>query len=154
MPRLAARIAVADRRVRAQAILPHPSGPCFQTCWFLHLPLRNSHKTVPEPFSYLARRCLHARDHRRLHSLHRRGTCLVNRNCPRGWTSDLFSFQLRPELEGVLWRAAYAPGDGQTSPAYSSNPVQYLYISCYVIANNQCCRTTYLLLHLLSQFRI
>ncbi len=23
-----------------------------------------------------------------------------------------------------LWRAAYAPGDGQTSPAYPSNPVQ------------------------------
>ncbi len=35
----------------------------------------------------------------------------------------------------VLWSAAYAPGDGQTSPTYSSNPVQCLYISCYVIFN-------------------
>jgi hypothetical protein len=34
-----------------------------------------------------------------------------------------------------LWRAAYAPGDGQTSQAYPVNPVQYLYISCYVTAN-------------------
>ncbi len=47
-----------------------------------------------------------------------------------------------------LWRAAYAPGDGQTSPAYSSNPVQHLYISCYVIANKLV--LSYLLLRLLQ----
>ncbi len=28
---------------------------------------------------------------------------------------------------GILWRAVYAPGDGQTSPAYSIHSVQYLY---------------------------
>jgi hypothetical protein len=35
----------------------------------------------------------------------------------------------------LLSMALSAPGGGQTSPAYSSNPVQYLYISRYVIAN-------------------
>ncbi len=39
---------------------------------------------VPEPFSYPARRFLHARDQQRLHSLHRHGTCPVNGHCPRG----------------------------------------------------------------------
>jgi hypothetical protein len=37
-------------------------------------------------------------------------------------------------LGGALWKAAYAPGDGQTSGAYPINPVQYLYIICYVTA--------------------
>jgi hypothetical protein len=31
---------------------------------------------------------------------------------------------------GVLWRAVYAPGDGQTSPSYFTQPVQYLYLNC------------------------
>jgi hypothetical protein len=57
-------------------------------------------RTVPELFSYPARRFLHARDQRRLHSLHRCGTRLVNGHRPRGWTSDLFSSQQRPELRG------------------------------------------------------
>jgi hypothetical protein len=35
-----------------------------------------------------------------LHSLHRLGTRLVNGHRPRGWTSDLFSSQPRPELGG------------------------------------------------------
>jgi hypothetical protein len=48
-----------------------------------------------------------------------------------------------------LWRAAYAPGDGQTSSAYSSQPVQYLYISCYVTVNNPV--LSYLLSRLLPQ---
>jgi hypothetical protein len=83
-PRLAARVASADRRVRAQAVLPQPSGSRFQTRWSLYLPLLwRCHETVPEPFSYPARRFLHTRDWRRLHSLHRRGTHLVNGHRPR-----------------------------------------------------------------------
>ncbi len=63
----------------------------------------------------------------------------------------------------MLWRAVYAPGDSQTSPAYSSQPVQYLYINQLLFINkpvlsypllrllpqaaiyqriNQCCRTS------------
>jgi hypothetical protein len=99
-PRLAARIAAAGRRVRTQAALPPPSGSRFQTRWFLHLPPWRHHKMVPEPFSYPARRFLHARDQRRLHRCHRRGTRPVNEHRLRGWTSDLFSSQLRPELGG------------------------------------------------------
>ena len=94
-PRLAARVAAADHRTRAQAVLPQPSGSRFQTRWYLH---RRRHATVPEPFSYPARRFLHARDQRRLHSLHRHGIRPVNGHRPRGWTSDLFSSQQRPEL--------------------------------------------------------
>jgi hypothetical protein len=84
MPCLAARITAADRWVRAQAILPQPSGSCSQTRWSLHLLLlRRRHVMVPEPFSYLTRRFLHAQDRRRLHSLHRRGTSLINGHRPR-----------------------------------------------------------------------
>jgi hypothetical protein len=36
-PRLAACAAVADRRARAQAVLPQPSGYRSQTHWSLHL---------------------------------------------------------------------------------------------------------------------
>jgi hypothetical protein len=46
-----------------------------------------------------ARRCLHARDHRRHHRCHRCSTRPTNRHRHRGWTSDLFSFQARPELD-------------------------------------------------------
>ncbi len=83
-PRLAARVAAADRRVRIQEVLPQPSGSRFQTRWFLHLPLQRRHETVPEPFSYPARRFLHAQDRRRLHRCHRRGTCPVNEYRQRG----------------------------------------------------------------------
>ncbi len=100
-PRLAARVAAADRRARARAVLPQPSGSRFQTRWSLLLHLhRRRHATVPEPFSYPARRFLHARDRRRLHSLHRRGIRPFNRHRPGDWTSDLFSSQPRPELGG------------------------------------------------------
>jgi hypothetical protein len=34
-----------------------------------------------------------------------------------------------------LWRAVYAPGDGQTSPAYSSHSVQCLYINHLLSVN-------------------
>jgi hypothetical protein len=98
-PRLAARVAAADRQARAQAVLPQPSGSRFQTCWSLHLLLlRRHHATVSELFSYPARRFLHTRDRRHLHTLHRCGTRLINGHRPRGWTSDLFSSQPRPEL--------------------------------------------------------
>jgi hypothetical protein len=98
-PRLAARVAAADCRARAQALLPQPSESRFQTRWLLRLLLhRCHHATVLEPFSYSARRFLHARDRRHLHSLHKHATCPVSGHCPRGWTSDLFSFQPRPEL--------------------------------------------------------
>jgi hypothetical protein len=36
-PRLAARVAAADHRARAKAVLPQPSGSCIQTHWFLRL---------------------------------------------------------------------------------------------------------------------
>jgi hypothetical protein len=80
MPRLAAHVAAADRQVRTQAVLPQPSGSRFQTRWFLHLNLRRHHETVPEPFSYPARRFLHAQDRRHLHRCHIRGTRPVNRH--------------------------------------------------------------------------
>jgi hypothetical protein len=35
----------------------------------------------------------------------------------------------------TMWRAVYAPGDGQTSPAYSIRSVQYLYINQLLPAN-------------------
>ncbi len=146
-PCLAARHTAADRRTHAQAVLPQPRGSRFQTHWFLHLLLlQHCHETVPEPFSYLARRFLHLLDRRHLHSLNRRGTRPVNGHHPRGWTSDLFSSQPRPDLRGALWRAAYAPGDGQISPAYSSQPVQCLYINCLLSVNKPV--LSYLLLHL------
>jgi hypothetical protein len=78
MPRLAACVAVTNRRVHTQAVLPQPSGSHFQTRWFLHLHLRRRHETVPELFSYPARRFLHARDRRHLHRCHRCGTRPVN----------------------------------------------------------------------------
>ncbi len=110
-PRLAARVAAADHRVHTQAVLLQPSRSCFQTHWFLHLPLRRCHNTVPEPFSYPAGRFLHAWDWRRHHRCHRCRTRPVNGHRHRGWTSDLFSSRPRPELRGSpvdtclhLWR--------------------------------------------------
>jgi hypothetical protein len=99
-PSLAASNTAADPRAPAQAVLPQPSGSHFQTCWYLHLPLWRRLKTVPEPFSHPARRFLHTQDRRRHQRGHRRGTRPVNGHRHRGWTSDLFSFQPRPELGG------------------------------------------------------
>jgi hypothetical protein len=93
-PRLAARVAAADRRVCTQAVLPQPSGSRFQTRCFLHLPLRRCQETVLEPFSYPSRRFL---GH---HMCHKRGTRPVNGHRHRGWTTDLFSSRPRPELGG------------------------------------------------------
>ncbi len=100
MPCLAPRVAVADHWACAQAVLQQPSGSRFQTRWFLHLLLPRCHVMVPEPFSYPARRFLHTQDRRRLHFLHRRGTHPVNGHRPKGWTSNLFSSQPRPEFGG------------------------------------------------------
>jgi hypothetical protein len=99
-PRLAALVAAADHRVHTQAVLLQLSGSHFQTCWFLHLLFWRCHETVPEPFSYPARRFLQAWDWRCHDRCHRRGTRPVNGHRHRGWTSDLFSSQLRPELGG------------------------------------------------------
>jgi hypothetical protein len=61
-PNLAARVAAADRRVHTQAVLSQPSRSRFQTSWFLQLHLQRRHETIPELFSYPARRFLHALD--------------------------------------------------------------------------------------------
>ncbi len=82
-PSLAAHVAVADRRVHAQAVLPQPSRSRFQTRWYLHIPLRCRLERVPELFSYPARRFLHARDQRRHHRCHRRSTRPVNGKLPQ-----------------------------------------------------------------------
>jgi hypothetical protein len=100
----------ADCWACAQAILPQPSGCCFQTRWFLRLLLhRRRHGTVLELFSYPARRFLHTQDQRRLHSLHKHGTCPISKHRPKGWTSDLFSSQRRPELRGSLVQICLCP---------------------------------------------
>ncbi len=86
-------------------------------------------------------------DRWRLHSLHRGGTC-PSTGTPKEVGPLTSSSSSRGQISGgALWRAAYTPGDSQTSPAYSSNPVQYLYISCYLIANKPV--LSYLLLPLL-----
>jgi hypothetical protein len=90
-PRLAAPVTTADRWVHTQAVLPQPSWPRIQTCWFLQALLRRCHETVPEPFSYPAR-CHHR--------CYRRGTHPINGHRHRGWASDLFSSRPRPELGG------------------------------------------------------
>jgi hypothetical protein len=84
----------------------HPGSPAATKRVSFSEPLVSSpsllalHEMVPEPFSYLTRRFLLARDRRRHHRCHRRGTCPVNGHRHRGWTSDLFSSWLRPELRG------------------------------------------------------
>jgi hypothetical protein len=98
-PRLAARVAAADRRARVQVLFPQPSGSRSQTRWsFYLLLLWRCQETVLEPFSYPARRFLHAQDRRPHHRCHRRCTHPVNGHRHRGWTSDLFASQPRPEL--------------------------------------------------------
>jgi hypothetical protein len=83
-PRLAARVAAAVRWARTQVVLPQSSRSRFQTIRFLHLLLPQlRHETVPEPFSYPARRFLHVQERRRLRSIHRRGTRPVSEHRPR-----------------------------------------------------------------------
>jgi hypothetical protein len=69
---------------------------------------------------------LHARDRRRLHTCHRRGTRPVNGHRLRGWISDLFSFQPRPELGEPCGHLLTSLVDGQTSRMYSSNSTHFL----------------------------
>ncbi len=103
--RLHCRLKDALRACAAAAtwseVWPLPSGSRSQTRWSLHLLLlRCRHETVPKMFSCPARRFLHDRDQQRHHRCHRRGTHPVNGHHHRGWTSDLFSSQPRPELGG------------------------------------------------------
>jgi hypothetical protein len=49
-----------------------------------------------------------------------------------------------------VWRAGYIPGDRLTSWVYSTNCVQYLYVSCYLSDNKRV--LSYLLLCLLPQW--
>jgi hypothetical protein len=130
-PRLAARVAAADRRARAQAVSLQPSRSCSQTRWSLHLLLPwRRHETVPEPFSYPARRFLHAQDRRCHHRCHRHGTRPVNGHRHGGWTSDLFSSQLRPELGGALRTPAYTPGRRLDQLGVLQHTGQYMYSAC------------------------
>jgi hypothetical protein len=73
-----------SRPVWPRAVLPQPSGSCFQTRWFLRVLLRRHPEMALEPFSYPVRRFLHAQDQRHLHGLHKRGTHIVNGHCHRG----------------------------------------------------------------------
>ncbi len=125
----------------------HPGIPAA-TKWvlfsdpFLHLLFQRRHETVPQPFSYPARRFLHARDRRRHHRCHRGSTCPIYGHRHK-------VTQPRPELGGALWTPAYIPGDRPASWIYSTNCVQYLYISCYLSDNKPV--LSYLLLRLLPQ---
>jgi hypothetical protein len=57
-------------------------------------------------------------------------TGTTNRHCQRGWTSDLFSFQSRPELSGSPVESCLRPpGDGQTSQPCTV-PVYKLLCNC------------------------
>ncbi len=131
-PHLAARVAATDCQVRTQEIPRQPSGSRFQTRWFLHLPLRRRHETVPEPFSNPARRFLHTRDRRRHHRCHRRGTHPVNGHRHRGWTSDLFSSLPRPELGG-------SPVDTCVHPWRQSDQLGVLHQPCTAFAYKLLC---------------
>jgi hypothetical protein len=59
-------------------------------------------------------------------------------------------FLLKLTFSFRLWRAAYIPGWRSNQLGVPSNPVQYLYISCYVTANNLV--LSYLLSRLLPQW--
>jgi hypothetical protein len=100
-------------------------GLIFRPSGFFTFP--SGHKTVPELFSYLARMFLHDWDWRSHHRLHRHGTRPVNGHRHRGWTSDLFSFQPRPELGGSPVEACLQPW-WTVTPA-GCTPVT-LYCSC------------------------
>jgi hypothetical protein len=109
-PSLAARVAVADRWVRAQAVLPQPSGSHFRTYWYLHLPLQCCLETVPERFSYPARRFSTPRTSGAITGATDEVPIQSTGNRHRDWTFDLFSFQPRPELGGSPWTPAYTSG--------------------------------------------
>ncbi len=116
MPRLAACVAAADRRARAQAVLPQSSASRSQTRWSLHLLLlRRRHMTVPEPFF-----------------TRRGGFCMPGTGGASTASTDkvpISSTDTAQEVGpltssppsqgqssgGALWRAGYIPTDRQTS---------------------------------------
>ncbi len=119
-PSLAACVAAADRRVRAQAALPQPSGSHFHTCWSLHLLLWRSHETVPEPFSYPASKFLHTQDQDQP-CLHKRSTH------PTGTATEVRPLTSSPSSRGQSSREPCGElptplVDGQTSWLYPYQP--------------------------------
>ncbi len=100
-PCLAVSDAAADRRASARTVPPPPSRSRFQTRWYLHHLLnRRRQATVQEPFFRSLTGFLHTLYWRRHHSLHSSSTQTASSHRHRGWTSDLSSFRLSPELLG------------------------------------------------------
>jgi hypothetical protein len=149
-PRLAACVTVADRWVHAQAVLPQPSGSRSQTRWSLHLLLLwRCHVTVPEQFSYLARRfCTPGTG----------GAFIASTDA-----IPVSSMGTAPEV-GHLTSSPPSRGQSSGEPygelatslltvkpvgVYSTTLVQYLYISCYLSDNKTV--LSYLFLCLLPQ---
>jgi hypothetical protein len=95
---------------------------------------------------------LHAWDRRRHHRCHRHGTRLVNGHRQRGWISDLFSSQPRPELGGSPVDTCLHPWSAvrpaRCTPTHWTVHVQCLYIS-YLSVNKPV--LSYLLSRLLPQ---
>jgi hypothetical protein len=116
----AVRNAAADRPALAwrpsqplpdAAVLLPPSGPHFQTCWFLHLYIRTSHDTVQELFSHPEQMFLHAlATPSPLHSSGIRNSSVDHQ---QSLTTDLIDASARGR---ALWRPTYAPGT-QLAPA-------------------------------------
>ncbi len=131
----------------------HANMSRFQTRWFLHfLFLRHRHATVLEPFSDPARRFLHTQD-RRLFTASTNAVPVPS----AGTAQEVGPLTSSPpsrgqSLGGFLWRAVYDPGDGQTSPGYSSQSAQCLYINHLLSVNKQV--LSYLLLRLLPQWSV
>jgi hypothetical protein len=153
-PRLAARVAAADRRACAEAVLPQPSGSCFQTHWFLRLLL------------FIGAATQRSRNH---FSTQRGGFCTPGtagtftastNTVPvqsAGTAQEVGPLTSSPPSRGqswggALWRVVYTPGDSHTIPAYSSQYVQCLYINHLLSVNKLV--LSYLLLRLLPQVRI
>ncbi len=87
------------------------------------------------------------------------GSAVMGPPPPMSWTSfsiEMLKSTSRNTVSSIydtdiigMWTPAYAPGDGQTSRVYSSNPVLHLYISWYVTVNKPVLSN--LLLRLLPQ---
>ncbi len=122
-PSLAARASQTARFAPRQSC-HNQGGLIFRPAGISTFPSGAASGTVPEPFSYLARRFLHARDRWRHHRCHRLGSSPVNGHRHRGWTSDLFSFQTRPELGG-------SPVDTCLHPWAMVRPVRCTPITLY-----------------------
>jgi hypothetical protein len=109
-----ARVAAADRRARAQVVLPQPSGSHSQTRWSLHL-LRRRHKTVPNRFP----------TRRGGFCTPRTGGAITGATDavpvpPTGTATEVGPLTSSPpsrgqRLGGALWTPAYTPTDRLTS---------------------------------------